>query len=103
MAQFDFTTTEEKKTYVRTMFSDIAQRYDFLNHALSFGQDYRWRKKAVLVVRKHLSDHRLSTIDYRHPKILDIACGTGDLSFEILKQIPDAKITGIDLAKPMLG
>jgi demethylmenaquinone methyltransferase/2-methoxy-6-polyprenyl-1,4-benzoquinol methylase len=99
MSQFEFTTTDEKKTYVRTMFSDIAKRYDFLNHFLSFGLDYYWRKKAVGIVKNHL-DNRLSTIDHR--QILDIACGTGDLSFEILKQIPSAKITGVDLAEPML-
>ncbi len=98
--QFDFITSEEKKSYVRTMFSDIAGRYDFLNHFLSFGLDYYWRRKAVRMVKLHL-DNRQSTIDDR-PTILDIACGTGDLSFELLKHIPSAKITGIDLAKPML-
>ena len=83
------------------MFSDIARRYDFLNHFLSLGLDYNWRKNAVKIVKKHLSDHRQATIDYRL-SVLDIACGTGDLSFEILKQIPNVQITGIDLAKPML-
>jgi len=95
MSQFEFTTSEEKKTYVRAMFAGIAQRYDFLNHFLSFGMDYYWRRKAVGIVRKHIKE-------IREPHILDIACGTGDLSFEILRQIPDANITGIDLAKPML-
>ena len=77
------------------MFSNIAARYDFLNHFLSFGLDYRWRRKAVSIVKKHLQG-------IQHPHILDIACGTGDLAFELLKRIPNAKITGIDLAKPML-
>src|SRR5258708_1212397 len=77
------------------MFSGIAGRYDFLNHVLSFGQDSRWRKKAVLVVKRHLSR-------IQEPNILDVACGTGDLSFEILKKIPEANVTGIDLVKPML-
>src|SRR5882757_1786739 len=99
MNQFDFTTNEEKKSYVRAMFSDIAKRYDFLNHFLSFGMDYYWRRKAVKIIKKHF-DNQPSTIDHR--QILDIACGTGDLSFEILRQIPNASITGIDLAKPML-
>jgi demethylmenaquinone methyltransferase/2-methoxy-6-polyprenyl-1,4-benzoquinol methylase len=77
------------------MFSDIAKRYDFLNHFLSFGQDYYWRRKAVGIIKKQFAG-------ITDPRILDIACGTGDLSFEILHQIPSAKITGIDLAKPML-
>ncbi len=93
--QFDFITSEEKKSYVRSMFSDIAGRYDFLNHFLSFGLDYYWRRKAVGVVKNHVAK-------IAEPLILDIACGTGDLSFEMLKKIPNAKITGIDLAKPML-
>lgn len=58
------------------------------------GLDKGWRKKAVLVIKKHVNRDT--------PSILDIACGTGDLSLEILKQIPEAKITGIDLALPML-
>jgi demethylmenaquinone methyltransferase/2-methoxy-6-polyprenyl-1,4-benzoquinol methylase len=93
--QFSFTTREEKKQYVRSMFSNIAGRYDFLNHFLSFGLDYRWRRKAIDIVRTHLSK-------IEQPAILDIACGTGDLAFETLKQIPNASIMGIDLAKPML-
>ncbi len=93
--QFNFTSSEEKKTYVRNMFSGIAGRYDFLNHFLSFGLDYYWRRRAISIVQKHLAV-------LPEPRILDIACGTGDLSFEILKRIPSAKITGIDLAKPML-
>ncbi|MFI5202082.1 MAG: ubiquinone/menaquinone biosynthesis methyltransferase, partial [Candidatus Kapaibacterium sp.] len=35
-------------------------------------------------------------------KVLDIACGTGDLSFEALHQMPNAQVTGVDLAEPML-
>lgn len=92
---FNFTSRDEKKKYVRQMFSNIAGRYDFLNHFLSVGQDYRWRRIAVGIVAKHL-------VNIAHPQILDIACGTGDLSFEVLRQIPSAHITGIDLAKPML-
>ncbi len=92
---FSFTSSDEKKVYVREMFSNIAGRYDFLNHFLSFGQDYRWRRKAVKLIKAHLNGRQ-------KPAILDIACGTGDLSFEALRQIPDAVITGMDLAKPML-
>lgn len=77
------------------MFSDIAGRYDFLNHTLSMGLDNGWRKKAIALVREHVAKTT-------SPNILDIACGTGDLSLEALEQIPSASITGIDLARPML-
>jgi len=92
---FSFSSRDEKKTYVRTMFSDIAGRYDFLNHTLSMGLDNGWRKKAIALVKEHVAQNP-------SPNILDIACGTGDLSLEALRQIPSASITGIDLARPML-
>lgn len=82
---------EEKKTTVESMFDAIAWRYDFLNHFLSFGTDYRWRKKAIRIIAKHQV----------HQKILDVATGTGDLAIEALK-IGPGKITGIDISEKML-
>jgi len=97
MAQeFVFKTREEKKNYVERMFGQIARRYDFFNHFLSLGFDYGWRKRAIQVLRERGRSWRTA------PPILDIACGTGDLSFEALRQTPDARITGVDLAQPML-
>jgi demethylmenaquinone methyltransferase/2-methoxy-6-polyprenyl-1,4-benzoquinol methylase len=73
------------------MFNSIAGRYDFLNHFLSLGIDYRWRKKAIKLVSTH------------HPKtILDVATGTGDLAIAAAKLHP-VKITGIDIAEDMLA
>ena len=56
------------------MFDEIAPTYDLLNHILSLGTDVYWRKKFVQQL----------DIQDEH-KILDIACGTGDVGFEILK------------------
>ena len=83
--------TPEKKEQVRTMFNDIAPRYDFLNHFLSAGIDRRWRKKAVRILRSN------------NPKtILDVATGTADLAIEACQITPD-RITGIDIAEDMLS
>ncbi len=80
-----------KKDQVSRMFDNIAWRYDFLNHFLSFGIDCRWRKRAI---------HILSQVS---PElILDVACGTGDLSIEALKLKP-RKIIGIDISEGMLA
>lgn len=91
----DITPYEEqgtsKKGQVRKMFDRIAPYYDFLNHLLSLGVDIKWRKKAVKKLRES-NPH----------SVLDVATGTGDLAFEVQKQIPDAKITGIDLSPQML-
>jgi demethylmenaquinone methyltransferase/2-methoxy-6-polyprenyl-1,4-benzoquinol methylase len=130
-APFSFETREEKKSYVEHMFGQIAHRYDFFNHFLSLGFDYAWRRRAIEVLRSRLpveitnyelritNDNspaesntqipdsiRNSQFVIRNsppgPRILDIACGTGDLAFEALKQMPDAAMTGVDLTQPML-
>lgn len=95
--QFSFRSQEEKKAYVRRMFSGIAKRYDFLNHVLSFGLDRSWRRHAIGIVRGHLAAQGIVS-----PGILDIATGTGDLALEALRQLPDARITAIDPVRPML-
>ncbi len=79
-----------KKEQVRSMFNDIAFRYDFLNHFLSAGIDIRWRKK----VRRMLAPQSPK-------KILDVATGTADLAIELSKLKPQA-ITGVDIADGML-
>ena len=84
-------STQEKKTQIAKMFNNIAWRYDFLNHFLSFGTDRYWRRKAI----NYLKESK--------PKlILDIATGTGDLALEAMKLNPD-KIYGIDISVDMLA
>ena len=86
-----YTNTETKKQQVEAMFNNIAPTYDFLNHILSLNIDKIWRKK----LRKRLQKNKPETI-------LDIATGTGDLAFELLKLQPK-KIVGIDIANEMLN
>ncbi|MBA4322905.1 MAG: bifunctional demethylmenaquinone methyltransferase/2-methoxy-6-polyprenyl-1,4-benzoquinol methylase, partial [Odoribacter sp.] len=81
----------EKRIAVESMFDTIAWRYDFLNHFLSFGTDYRWRKRAIGIISKYR----------KHPTILDVATGTGDLAIAAMK-IGPVKITGIDISEKML-
>ena len=75
------------------MFSDIASKYDFLNHFLSVNIDKRWRKKVLDSLGEVIHDH--------NSLILDVACGTGDLSLE-LKIHGNAKVIGTDFCRPML-
>jgi demethylmenaquinone methyltransferase/2-methoxy-6-polyprenyl-1,4-benzoquinol methylase len=74
------------------MFGGIAGRYDLLNHLLSVNVDKRWRR----VLTK-----RLSGADVDQP-VLDVACGTGDLSFD-LHQAGCTRVIGIDFCRPMLA
>jgi demethylmenaquinone methyltransferase/2-methoxy-6-polyprenyl-1,4-benzoquinol methylase len=80
-----------KRAKVESMFNSIAWRYDFLNHFLSFGTDYRWRRSAIRIISKHKI----------YSEILDIATGTGDLAIAAMKLNP-VKITGIDISEKML-
>jgi len=73
------------------MFNDISGKYDFLNHFLSFGIDFSWRRKLV---------NQLSL--YKPHRILDVATGTGDLALLISTLEPE-HITGIDIAGNMLA
>lgn len=79
---------------VREMFSGIAKKYDFLNHFLSVNIDKRWRKLV-----RHRLQNELSKPD---ALVLDVACGTGDLSIE-LQQHAKAKVIGTDFCRPMLA
>ncbi len=82
--------TIAKKEQVRNMFNSIAHRYDFLNHFLSFGVDFYWRRRVLRIVKR-----------LKPATILDIATGTGDLAILAAKAGPE-KIIGVDLSASML-
>ena len=82
-------SSRSKKKQVADMFDNIAKSYDFLNHTLSFGMDFYWRKKAI---------EKLTN----KPKIiLDVACGTADFAIAA-SRLEKTQITGIDISKKML-
>jgi demethylmenaquinone methyltransferase/2-methoxy-6-polyprenyl-1,4-benzoquinol methylase len=74
------------------MFSGIARRYDLLNHLLSGNVDKRWRRKTARALEPSL---------FEGARILDVACGTGDLSL-VLAEAGAARIIGLDFCRPML-
>jgi demethylmenaquinone methyltransferase / 2-methoxy-6-polyprenyl-1,4-benzoquinol methylase len=86
-------TTNEHAHRVREMFAAIAGRYDLLNHLLSGNVDRRWRR----LVAKELS----ATLANNNARVLDVACGTGDLSLTLFEN-GTAKIVGLDFCRPML-
>lgn len=82
--------TENKKNRVKRIFDSISYRYDFLNHFLSLGIDFYWRKKAIEFSRMNSES-----------VLLDIACGTGDFSISANKS-GIKNIFGADLSINML-
>ena len=82
---------QQKSRAVQEMFTAIAPRYDFLNRLLSLGIDQQWRQ---------FVGRRLADLD--HPQVLDVACGTADLSLAIRKGNRQAKVVGLDFSVQML-
>jgi demethylmenaquinone methyltransferase/2-methoxy-6-polyprenyl-1,4-benzoquinol methylase len=79
--------------FVREMFDNIAPRYDLLNRILSMRQDVVWRKKMVAAMRIPDNGH-----------VLDVACGTGDVVMEVVRQKgPRVNVVGIDFSPGMLA
>ena len=87
------TTEAEASKKVREMFTQIAPRYDLLNHLLSFDLDRLWRARAA----KHLRP----ILGRPDAVVLDLCCGTGDLAFA-LARAGKARILGADFAHTML-
>lgn len=90
-----YTSHSDKGEQVEQMFDAIARRYDIMNSFMSLGQHKRWRDKALKAALQALPSRD-------NLKILDVACGTGDVSFRLHKLEPQALITGIDLSDGML-
>jgi len=85
-------SAEDHARRVREMFAKISPRYDLLNHLLSANIDSRWRRRVV---------RRLEPLLTKDARVLDVGCGTGDLSIELFEKT-SARVTGIDFCRPML-
>jgi demethylmenaquinone methyltransferase / 2-methoxy-6-polyprenyl-1,4-benzoquinol methylase len=81
---------------VRQMFNSIAPRYDLLNHVLSANVDRLWWRRTARAFRSTLGDPEAA--------ILDICCGTGDMTLALLRHRPQGArpILAADFAHAML-
>jgi demethylmenaquinone methyltransferase/2-methoxy-6-polyprenyl-1,4-benzoquinol methylase len=78
---------------VRTMFGQIAPRYDRLNHLLSLGIDRGWRRFTAA---------RLAP--FVRQSLLDVCTGTGDLAIEMARRVPTgARVVAADFSADMLA
>ncbi|NLV66638.1 MAG: bifunctional demethylmenaquinone methyltransferase/2-methoxy-6-polyprenyl-1,4-benzoquinol methylase UbiE [Spirochaetes bacterium] len=83
------TDPHDKKRYVRSMFDSIVPTYDVLNRVLSLGIDRTWRSSLVAMA---------GSISGR--RVLDICCGTGDLTKELAAA--GADVHSLDFSFEML-
>jgi demethylmenaquinone methyltransferase/2-methoxy-6-polyprenyl-1,4-benzoquinol methylase len=91
---------EQKQEKIVSMFDDIAPTYDTANRVMSMGVDKSWRRKACDLAYRYSAKNSLD-------KIVDVACGTGDMMDFWQKQADKAGITvheivGVDPSVGML-
>jgi demethylmenaquinone methyltransferase/2-methoxy-6-polyprenyl-1,4-benzoquinol methylase len=63
-------TPERKHRYVARLFDTIADDYDFITRLLSYGRDQHWKRRLIALAQIQADE-----------RVLDLACGTGDLAF----------------------
>ncbi len=81
---------------VQQMFNSIAPRYDLLNHVLSANVDRLWWRRTARRFRTILANPDAA--------VLDICCGTGDMTMALLKLRPRhaRPVLAADFARAML-
>jgi len=90
---FGFSTVaeDEKAGKVQGVFTNVASRYDIMNDVMSAGIHRVWKD---------------AMMDWLAPRdgqsLLDVAGGTGDISFRFLKRAPGARATVLDMTESML-
>jgi demethylmenaquinone methyltransferase/2-methoxy-6-polyprenyl-1,4-benzoquinol methylase len=80
---------DEKRRAVAAMFDRVAPDYERVNRVISLGLDRRWRARTVESL--HLP---------RGGRVLDLACGTGDLTRDLERD--GYRVVGVDLSAGML-
>ena len=75
----------EKPDMVNSIFTSVSNKYDIMNDLMSFGLHRFWKKQFI----------RMGDISSAK-NVLDIACGTGDISLKIMKHNSSIKLTCLD-------
>ena len=82
-----------KQRFVTRMFDIIAPRYDRFTRVFSYGMDRGWKRE--------LLSYLAATVP-GDGHVVDLACGTGDLSFAAARVVPEGRVTGLDVSARMI-
>uniref|UniRef100_A0A915D7J3 2-methoxy-6-polyprenyl-1,4-benzoquinol methylase, mitochondrial n=1 Tax=Ditylenchus dipsaci TaxID=166011 RepID=A0A915D7J3_9BILA len=93
---FEKVSSEEKGQKVKTVFANVASKYDLMNDAMSFGIHRLW--KDYFVQRLNLN---------KDAQVVDVAGGTGDIAFRVLgalRKMPagNGTVTLVDINEDMI-
>ena len=81
----------DKSYIVQKMFNQIAKNYDLMNYIMSLGNHKKWEQEIIKSVNK------------KNIRILDVACGTGSLTKELIKINNQNNTIGLDFSLSMLS
>src|SRR5512138_757260 len=84
-------TPDGKRYYNEQVFGEIAPKYDFFTWIASFGRDKFWKRDLVAVLPA-----------LNAPVCVDLACGTGQITFPLARKYPFGRVIGLDITPPML-
>jgi demethylmenaquinone methyltransferase/2-methoxy-6-polyprenyl-1,4-benzoquinol methylase len=96
---FKKVAAEEKANLVKQVFSNVASKYDLMNDLMSLGLHRAWKSQMIKEIN-------FSNQDAAMYNLIDVASGTGDISFKILRksksQSVNCKIDLVDINPDML-
>jgi demethylmenaquinone methyltransferase / 2-methoxy-6-polyprenyl-1,4-benzoquinol methylase len=83
-----------RQRYVTTMFEIIAPKYDRFTRAFSFGLDRQWKADLIAALGRHVASDA---------RVVDLACGTGDLTVAMAELASAGTVVGIDASPTMIA
>lgn len=81
---------DERNALVQRFFTGTGHTYDRIVGLCTFGTDAEWKREI------------LTRLPERADRILDLACGTGILTFELARRYTEADIVGVDITQDYL-
>lgn len=81
----------KKTEKVHGIFEDISREYDIMNDIISFGMHRAWKQRLIGEITR-----------FKPKRILDVCCGTGDITLLAGRMNPQADVIGLDFSEKML-
>lgn len=78
---------------VRSLFEGAAPRYDGVVRVATVGMDVLWKRRLFAAI----------PADRSYDRVLDLACGTGLVTFRLARRYPEATVVGLDVSPDMLS
>jgi ubiquinone/menaquinone biosynthesis methyltransferase len=82
---------QKKQRYVNQLFETIASRYDIFTAIFSYGMDRSWKRQLIEMLNLRGDE-----------KVLDLACGTGDISLALGERLHSGEVIGLDITQAMI-